>query len=244
MWIDPINTEAFLEKVIPCLEGNNPDELAKTLRENWNPRQLCSLLTHKDPCIRRVATISLGLVGTKAQLRCLTEALRDDDQQVSNLAEHAMWTIWFRSGKPDAQRHFNRGMHSLDQQDYDSALNHFHQSNLLDPEYAEPYNQASIVRYIANDYYTAVQCARQAVSLMPMHFGAWATMGHAYAQIGDIAQAAACYRRAIAINPRLHAVSKALKGIKKAATRQNAKPQSTIKVSANAQVTGINLKLK
>ena len=217
MWIDPINCDEFIEKVGPCLESNDADQLARTILNKWTPRQLCTLINHPEVNIRRVVVLALGLVGNRSQLRWLKEALLDNDAKVNNLAEHAMWTIWFRSGNPKAQKHFNLGLASLDQQDYEKALAHFHEANLIDPSFAEPYHQASIVRYLNEDYYTAVQSARQAVSLMPIHFGAWATMGHAYAQIGDISQAAACYRRAIGINPRMHAVSRALQRIKKAA---------------------------
>ena len=56
----------------------------------------------------------------------------------------------------------------------------------------------------------AVECAKQAVRLLPSHFGAIAGLGHCFAELGELTLALRCYRRAKRINPQTEGLSDAI----------------------------------
>ena len=56
---------------------------------------------------------------------------------------------------------------------------------------------------------------RRAVEHMPLHFGAWAGMGHCHAHLGRIQEAVECYRRALSINPHLDGIPQAILELEK-----------------------------
>lgn len=210
MWIEPINSDEFLRVVGPALDHASADDIARRVNERWNPRQLCQLLHHESAEVRKVACVVLGLVGDSDVIGCLTAALRDNEQQVNELAEHALWSLWFRDGSPQAQRYFKRGIAALERDEVECAVDCFHLAQVSDPHFAEAYNQCAIAHYILEQWDAAIADGRRAVRRMPTHFGALAALGHCYAQIGDLPQAADHYRRALSINPRLDVIAQAL----------------------------------
>jgi tetratricopeptide (TPR) repeat protein len=50
---------------------------------------------------------------------------------------------------------------------------------------------------------------------MPCHFGAWAGMGHGYAQLGKIRCAIDCYEKALEINPHLECARQMVEELKR-----------------------------
>lgn len=219
MWIEPINIDAFLGQLGPALQTANADLVAQTILRHWQPGQLCQLLQHEQVEVRRVGCVALGLVGGVQQLRCLCEALRDEDEQVNRLAEHAMWTIWFRGGSQRAQRHFKRGLQAIERGQPQQAIAWFDDALAADSQFAEAYNQRALACYQLERWHEALADAQEAVERMPVHFGAWACMGHVYAQLDDLNRAAECYRKALKINPNMHGVADALRCINRSHAR-------------------------
>jgi len=215
MWIEQINTEEFLRVVGPALQQCEADELAREVASRWTPQQLCQMLHDETADVRKVACVVLGLVGDGRCLRCLSRALHDPDPQVNQLAEHALWSVWFRIGEPTAQRQFRSGLTALESDQPSQAVSHFRQAQHSDPTFASAWHQCAIAHYLLDEYVAAIDCCRQAVELTPMHFAALATMGHCYAHLGQFADAAECYRRALTINPRLDGIATALGRIEK-----------------------------
>lgn len=210
MLIESINSDEFLRVVGSAMVHATADELADRVEERWTAQQLCQLLHDESVDIRRTACMVLGLVGDDGVMACLTAALRDRDDQVSQLAEHALWSVWFRSGTCEAQCHFKRGMWSLEREDARDAVRWFHRAQRADPQFAEAYNQCAIAHYLLEEWDASFENCRRAVDLLPIHFGAWAGLGHCYAQAGNLAEAARLYRRALAVNPRMDTIACAL----------------------------------
>jgi tetratricopeptide (TPR) repeat protein len=160
--------------------------------------------------VRRVAAVTLGMVGDMQVAGCLTRALRDEDEQVNQMAEYALWSIWFRAGDPKAVRPFCQGISALSAEAYTQAIEHFHQASIADPTFAEVYNQQGIAHYFLRQWPQSLANCAKAVRLVPAHFGAIAGMGHCYTQMGDLTNALQCYRRALSINPRMSAIEQAI----------------------------------
>jgi tetratricopeptide (TPR) repeat protein len=210
--IDPCR---FVEAVQPLLARRDAAGLLELLRSSWSPAQIVSLLSCPSCDARKVAALALSLVGGACCIEELSQALRDPDPMVNEMAEHALWSIWFRMGSCDAKAALQRGSDALDNRDLDAAIEHFTQAIQADPNFSEAYNQRALAHYLADRYEQSIEDCQQAVRRMPCHFGAWAGMGHCYAHLSNFAEAVRCYERALEINPHLACIREGLDELRK-----------------------------
>ena len=205
-----VDATEFLAAVLPALEAGDARRLAQAVRYRWKPRQICSLLRNADPDVRRVAAMALGFVGDRSSVEFLTRALHDEDKQVNQMAEHGLWSIWFRSGDAKASQPFSQGVAMLSAECYVAAVDSFRRAIAIDPEFAEAYNQCAIAHFFLSDWREAINDCDQTLALMPAHFGAMSGMGHSFVHLGELDKAFLCYRKALAINPRMLAIARAI----------------------------------
>jgi len=197
--IDPAQ---FIACVQPLLAGMDLQGLSNLLKTRYTEAQLCSLFDCDNPDARKVAALAFGLVGCKKGMCKIAGLLRDPDPMVNQMAEHAMWTIWFRSGANDeANRELCRGTKAMNRREFDDAIAHFDKAIAADPNFAEAYNQRAIVKYLQEQYEACIDDCKLAVERMPHHFGAWAGMGHCHAHLGRVREALACYEKVLTIHP-------------------------------------------
>ena len=203
------SAEEFLTAVSPALDRGDADALRDRVDARWSAKELCGLLGHTDVDVRRTAVVTLGIVGDRCVVGCLTRCLHDPDEQVHQFAEDALWSIWFRGGKPEAAERFRAGSFAVAEDRFDDAREAFEQAIGLDPDFAEAFNQLAIVHYMTQDWSASMEACRRVLALMPTHFGAMAGLGHGYAHLGQLPQAIDCYRRALAINPNMTQIADA-----------------------------------
>ena len=199
----PIDPAEFLGLLQPLLRSQDAQGIITLVKSRWKDEQVTSLFGDANPDVRKVAAFVFGLVGKKCCLTKLAPLLNDADVMVSQMAEHSMWSVWFRSGNPQANHELCRGSKALNRRDYEHALEHFNRAIELDPTFAEAYNQRSIVHYLRDDFDACIGDCTKAVERMPCHFGAWAGLGHCHAHEGRLADAVRCYETALKINPHL-----------------------------------------
>jgi tetratricopeptide (TPR) repeat protein len=209
--IDPVE---FIEHVQPLLEKQDLQGLLALLRSRWTKEQIKDVLAGKHRDARKVAALALGLVGSRCCITPLAEQLRDPDPVVNEMAEHALWSIWFRCGTGDANALLTRGAAALDRRDFEEAEKLFTRAIAADPAFAESYNQRAIVRYLAERYEESLADCREAVERMPCHFGAWAGLGHCLAHVGRCGEAIRAYDKALEINPHLRCIAEAVATLK------------------------------
>jgi tetratricopeptide (TPR) repeat protein len=142
-------------------------------------------------------------------LKPLSDQLKDPDPVVNEMAEHALWSIWFRSGCSQANQQLGRGAQAMDRRDMAHAIQHFTRAIELDPKFAEAYNQRAIAHYLLDQCDQSIADCRRTVELMPCHFGAWAGLGHCHAHEGRFSEALLCYQKALSINPHLECLVEA-----------------------------------
>lgn len=210
-FIDP---KQFVASVTPLLAGQDLGALVALLKENWTHSQIASLFSDDDPDVRKVAAFSFGLVGKKCCVNKLSPLLKDPDAMVHQMAEHAMWSLWFRSGTPEANHEVCRATKAMNRRDFEHALTHINRAIDLDPGFAEAYNQRAIVHYLQERYPDSIEDCHRTVSRMPVHFGAWAGMGHCYAHLGKHEEAIRSYEKALEINPRLEGVRQGIESLR------------------------------
>jgi tetratricopeptide (TPR) repeat protein len=205
--VEQINSRQFVELLQPALQAQDWNRLMKTIKSNWTSDQVLSLL-HCDDCdARKIAALAVGLIGQSCCLPELQRKLLDEDRMVVQMAEHAMWQIWFRGGEcEEANKFLARGAEALNRQDLDQAIRHLDKAISLSPDFAEAYNQRAIAHYLAERYHESVADSKKVVALMPLHFGAWSGLGHAYLAMGNLAEAQQAYEKALEVNPHLDCI--------------------------------------
>lgn len=201
-----VDADVFMRIVHPALEQSDLEKLDRLVRCRWRPRQLAHLLNHGDVGIRRVAALTLGIVGDSTVIGCLARALGDTDDQVYRAAEQGMWSIWFRGSTPEASRPFCEGMELLGDKSYSRAVACFKTATDIDPKFAEAHNQCAIAHYLLTRCRDSLISCGHAVRLMPTHFGAIAGMGHCLIELDEPAKALRCYKGALQINPRMDGI--------------------------------------
>jgi tetratricopeptide (TPR) repeat protein len=210
-----INPAEFVERVQPLLENQDFQGLLKLLRTSWSSDQIKELLSCKCGDARKVATLALGLVGARCCIPSLADQLQDPDPLANQMAEHALWSIWFRCGSECANTLLTRGAAAMDARDFETAEELFTEAIKADPAFAEAYHQRAIVRCLTERYGESVADCQEVVQRMPCHFGAWAGMGHAHAHLGQLPDAIRCYVKALKINPHLECLGECVKELRK-----------------------------
>lgn len=205
-----IDTVRFMDDVRPALEAGDTEAFVQIVKSKYALNDLCQLLEEGNVDARRVAAIALGLVGDQSVEDFLFRALKDEDRQVNKMAEHGLWAIWFKSGRPQAMRPFKRGVDQLESNEYKAALVSFKEAATIDPNFAEAYNQCSIVYYLLGKWDKSLKYSQKALAQIPRHFGAMEGLGHCYTQKGDFRRALTHYRMAHQINPNVNAVEAAI----------------------------------
>jgi tetratricopeptide (TPR) repeat protein len=209
-----IHPDEFVAAVKPLLERQDLCGLLQFLKSRWQPEQIVELLKSRHCDARKVAALALGLVGGKCCLGPLSEQLKDPDPIVNEMAEHALWSIWFRSGSCEANHHLAKGAQAMERQEMPEAIRHFTRAIEIDPKFAEAYNQRAIAHYLLEHFDESIDDCRRTTELMPCHFGAWAGMGHCHAHTGRLQQALKCYQKALSINPHLECLVEACDELK------------------------------
>jgi tetratricopeptide (TPR) repeat protein len=208
-----INAEEFISTLQPSLSQGRLEEAVAFVRERWTCPQVIQLLEDKSADVRKVAALALSLVGDQSAVKPLAVALHDKDPMVSQMAEHGLWAIWFRLGKPTAACLVKCGNTHMHHGNNECAIEKFSQAIQEDPGFAEAYNQRAIAHYLSERFEESIQDCKAALVHMPQHFGAMAGMGHCYAHLGQWAEARRCYRLALAIHPRLEGIEASLQQI-------------------------------
>jgi hypothetical protein len=206
---DALDPAEFVQVAGMALSRGGTEELARRVQIRWTPRQVCPILSHGDPDVRKLACVVLALCGDKRVTGSLIRTLRDTNPQVVQLAEQAIWSIWFRSGTLEARRPFCAGLNALGNNPSQAIL-HFQQAQRLDSRFTEAFHQCGTAWYLREKWVEAIEQHERAFSLDMSHFGAMAGLGHCHFQLGNFAEAGRWYRRAVNIHPRLEAAKSAL----------------------------------
>ena len=210
-----IDPGRFVASVQPLLEAQDLEGLLCHLKRHYQPDQITTLLSCRDCDARKVAALSLALVGGRCCIDPLAERLKDPDVMTNQMAEHALWSIWFRCGSPAANDELARGTQCLSDRKFDCAFKHFGRAIETDPDFAEAYNQRAIAYYLLEDYENSKLDCQRAIDRMPCHFGAWAGKGHCHAHLAQRRDAITCYQKALDINPHLECLHQAICELRK-----------------------------
>jgi tetratricopeptide (TPR) repeat protein len=175
---------------------------------------LAALADKDDAEVRRLGAAWLGDMGQMEDVPLLVEALRDPDVVVRALAERSLWQVWSRSGDPDVDGLFQRGLDQMNLRDFDEAIETFSQIIRKKPVFAEGWNKRATIYYLIGEYERSLADCEEVIRRNPVHFGALSGFGLNYLQIGKPEQALDYFERALAVNPNLAQIQAAVEGLK------------------------------
>lgn len=132
-------------------------------------------------------------------------ALRDQDPLTAAEAEAALWQMWGRSGRADVDAIYAEAVEALERNELDEAQSLLSRVIELAPDFAEGWNKRATTRYLAEDYEGSIRDCEETLARNPHHFGALSGQGLCHGALGEHAQAAACFMRALAVHPHLSA---------------------------------------
>jgi len=193
--------------------GSALERFQRRVQENYSEATLARLLSSGDPVCRRAAVVALGLNGTMSVNAAVAGVLHDTDALVRQLANGAMWAIWFRGRGPDQARKLEHIIHLPDKQ---SVLRGLDVLIRQSGDFAEAYNQRAIVYYGLGDFRKAVTDCEAVLRLNPYHFGAAAGMAQCLLRLNQPHAALRAFRTALEINPNLDDVEAAVKALEEA----------------------------
>ena len=131
--------------------------------------------------------------------------LKGEDPAAAARAEAALWHMWCRSGIQEIDALLVRGTEEMERRDLAEAERIF--SGIVEraPEFAEGWNKRATARYLAEDYEGSIADCRETLARNPAHFGALSGQGLCHMALGQHREAAAMFRRTLAIHPHLQA---------------------------------------
>ena len=181
---------------------------------------LAALADREDVTARRRGVEALGEVGLMGDAPLVAQALRDSDEGVRTLAEEALWLIWSRSGDPEIDVLFLRGVEQLQHQELPEAIGTFTDVIKRKPEFAEGWNKRATAYYFAGEFEKSLADCGEVMKRNPAHFGALSGYGLIYLQLGKPEEALSYFERALAVNPNLADIEHTAQAIKQVLEQQ------------------------
>jgi tetratricopeptide (TPR) repeat protein len=170
-------------------------------------------LSSADAQMRRDAVSRLGEVGSMPDTKLLVKALRDPDEDVRDLAQQSMWSIWARSGDKQVDRLYQLGVQQMTAGDLEQSIATFTRIIELKPDFAEGWNKRATLYFIVGDLRKSLADCDQVMKRNPYHFGALAGYAQIYFRLENYNRALEYSRRALEVNPNMDAVRSNLRVI-------------------------------
>ena len=177
--------------------------------------QAIALLQKGNTSERRHAVEVLAQLGDARAAQPLAQALRDDDVLVRETAEQALWSIWHRSGNPEADARLQEGLMAMQRGAFPQAIAIFTHVIEMAPNFAEAYNKRATTYYLMQEFEKSISDCDQALALNPIHFGALSGAGLCYLGLRNLVKALDYLERAVAVNPNMVQIQRYIEDIKK-----------------------------
>ncbi len=136
------------------------------------------------------------------------------DATVAAQAENSLTALWMDSGSPTVDLLMQWTQAAMKDKNYPLALDYLDRILTLKPDYAEGWNTRATVYFLNEDYGHSVSDLEQVLRLEPRHFDALAGFGVILREVGKDKEALAVFQQALAVDPHLEAVKKAVDDLK------------------------------
>jgi tetratricopeptide (TPR) repeat protein len=152
----------------------------------------------------------------EADLDTLFSELKNaPNADAAKAAEAAILRRFLTSGSDTVDLLMTWAIDSMNKEDYPLALDILDNIVTIKPDYAEGWNKRATVYYLADEYAKSLADIRRVLSLQPRHFGALSGLGMIMRELGEKKKAITAFREALAVDPYLESVKKALEELEK-----------------------------
>ena len=165
----------------------------------------------------------LGDVGTMDDVITLLNSLRDEDEAVRNTAEQSIWKIWARSGDPNVDRIYARGIREMNEGSFARAISTFTEIIKLKPDFAEGWNKRATLYFMTEQYDKSLEDCDEVMKRNPYHFGALSGYGHVHVEFRLFEQAIDYFQKALQINPNMVSVARLIERLERQLKEQRGK---------------------
>lgn len=155
---------------------------------------------------RREALNWLARYGASAVAETIVKRLKDEDRDVRQLAEQALWAIWSRSGSTRVDDLLSTGGRLMSQGSLWQAVQFFDEVISEMPGFAEGYNKRATAWYLLGSYEKSLADIDLTLRRNPYHFGALSGAGYCMIRLKRYREAVVFLQRALEINPNLESV--------------------------------------
>jgi tetratricopeptide (TPR) repeat protein len=123
------------------------------------------------------------------------------DQDEADAITGDIWKVWLRSGSADLDERMERVARLMAHGLLQPALGALDEIVAADAKWAEAWNKRATVLFLLGEYDRSLADIERVLALEPRHFGALAGIGMIRMEKGDLREALAAFRRALAVNP-------------------------------------------
>lgn len=204
----------FLSEMRPMLDLGDKDLLASFVGERFSNDYLIDLLSCGNSDAVKVSLLCLSYTGTLDEQQAVAALLHHEDPMVVQLADQALWSIWFRACEGHGHATLLAAVHLISENNIPEAERMLTGMIERCPDFAEAYNQRAICRFLREDYTNAIADCKSTLARCPLHFGAMAGMAHSYAALGQIDEALAVYDAVLRIHPTLDGIAESIAQLK------------------------------
>lgn len=183
------------------LRDHDLEKFQESVSARYNEGTLTRLVQSADVLSRRAAVLALGLNGSFEANADVARALADTDGTVRNLAENALWAIWFRADSAENNATLEEVRLLNNRGEYNAAILLATRLIGRSQQFAEAYNQRAIAHFMTGRFEQSAQDCLRVLELNPYHIGALAGLGRCHLQLDRPDDALATYERALKIQP-------------------------------------------
>jgi tetratricopeptide (TPR) repeat protein len=126
---------------------------------------------------------------------------KDQDEGDAIVAD--IWKVWLQSGSAEMDARMEQAVKLMAHGLLPLALGALDEIVAAAPQWAEAWNKRATVLFLLGEHDRSLADIDRVLALEPRHFGALAGIGMIRTDKGELREALAAYRRALAVNPYL-----------------------------------------
>jgi tetratricopeptide (TPR) repeat protein len=199
--LEPLTSSLIATYYESFLRDHDIDAFVQRVSARYTEGTLTRLVESGPTTSRRAAVLALGLIGSYATNASVARALRDSDPVVRNLADNALWAIWFRADTSENNEALGHVRELNSRQQYRAAEELATRLILKSPKFAEAYNQRAIARFLQEHYEASATDCQRTLKLNPYHVGALGGLAQCQIQLDQRREAIKTLRRALQLQP-------------------------------------------
>lgn len=138
---------------------------------------------------------------------------RDEDE--AKKAEEAIWKLWTASDSPTAEVLLGQASAAMAAKQFDASLEILDSLVEVHPDFAEAWNRRATLYFLLGRNRESLADIDTVLDLEPRHFGALSGRGAIYQKERNFSAAMQAFRDALAVNPTMSSIKKAIKQIEK-----------------------------